>query len=130
MEQAARYREELPDGCPPPEAKPLTATRLLFRLVSRYPPTEQDFDSVWKEQPERRIRLDPCQGRGLSLFDTAAAAQRRTSYLTLRDKIVCAINVTPDAGPLLMTGRHHYTWWPLDGYDILAHAQIRGDGNA
>ena len=130
MEQSVRFREDLPDGCPPPDAKPLNAARSLFRLVSQYPPTELDFDSVWKEQPERRMRLDPCQGRGLSLFDTAAEAQKRTSYTTLRGKIVCAVNITPDAGPLLMTARHHYTWWPLQDYDIIAGCAEVPDENA
>ena len=125
-----RYREDLPDGCPPPESKPLTAPRLLYRLVSKYPPAEQDFDSVWKQQPERRGRLDSCQGRGLSLFDTVAEAQKRTSYITLSDKIVCAVNVTPDAGPLLITSRHHHTWWPLQVYDIIAQCAEVPYGNA
>ena len=103
----------------------MTVPRVFFRLVSQYPPTERDFDSVWKEQPERRGRLDPCQSRGLSLFDTAMEARKRTSYNTLRNKIVCAVNVTPEAGPMLRTSTHHYTWWPLQGYDIMAQCVER-----
>ena len=116
-----RYRENLPPDCPPPQAVPLTAPSTFYRLVNRYPPTEQDFISVWQEQSERRQRLDPCQSRGLSLFSSADEAHKRTSYPTLRRKLVCAVRLTPDAGPLLMTSRHHYTWWPLRDYDIIAH---------
>ena len=120
MDVFVKYREELPSGCPPEKAAPVAAPRVFFRLVSRYPPAERDFDSVWQEQPERRGRLDPCQSSELSLFDTAMEARKRTSYNTLRDKIVCAVNVTPEAGPLLMTSAHHYTWWPFREYDVIA----------
>lgn len=116
-----RYREDLPPDCPPPPAAPLSTPASFYRLVNRYPPTEQDFRSVWQEQPDRRPRLDPCQSRGLSVFATADAAQQRTSYPTLRRKIVCAVQITSDAGPLLLTSRQHYTWWPLRDYDIIAH---------
>ena len=116
-----RYREDLPPGCPPPQAVPLTAPSTFYRLVNGYPPAEPDFDSVWREQPERRARLDPCRSRGLSLFTSADEAIKRTSYPTLRGKVVCAVWLTPDAGPLLMTARHHYTWWPLRDYDIITH---------
>lgn len=115
------YREDLPPDCPPAPAAPLTAPTTFYRLVNRYPPTEPDFVSVWQEQPERRQRLDPCQSRGLSLFTTADEARKRTSYPTLRCKLVCAIQLTPDAGPLLMTSGYHCTWWPLRDYDIIAH---------
>ena len=47
-------------------------------------------------------------------------ARKRTSYNTLRDKIVCAVNITPEAGPVLQTSTHHYTWWPLQSYDVIA----------
>ena len=114
------YREDLPENCPPQEAKPIAEPRKFFRLISDYPPVERDFDSVWKLQPERRRNLDPCQARGLSVFDTPVEAQRRTSYRNLRDKVVCEVNITPQSGPLLMTSSHHYTWWPLSYYDILA----------
>ena len=121
-----KYREELPRDCPPETAAAVDAPRVFFRLISQYPPTERDFDSVWQEQPERRGRLDPCQSRGLSLFDTAMEARKRTSYNTLRNKVVCAVNVTPEAGPVLRTSPHHYTWWPLRSYDIIAQCTERG----
>ena len=54
------------------------------------------------------------------MFDTAIEAQKRTSYNTLRNKIVCAVNLTSDAGPVLRTSDHHYTWWPLRDYNIIA----------
>ena len=114
------YREELPSDCPPSTAAPVAKLRVFFRLVDRYPPNERDFDSVWKQQPVRRSRLDPCESRGLSLFDTVMEAQKRTSYNTLRNKIVCAVNLTPEAGPVLQTSNHHYTWWALRDYDVIA----------
>ena len=122
-----QYREELPCDCPPIPAEPVVAPRVFFRLVSQYPPTERDFVSLWTEQPERRGRLDPCQSRGLSLFDTAMEARMRTSYNTLRGKIVRAVNLTPEAGPVLQTSAHHYTWWPLRDYDIIAQRMERAE---
>ena len=116
-----QYREDLPDGCPGAGAAPLSEPEIFYRLVDGFPPTDADFDSVWKLEPHRRDNLDPCFGRGVSLWNTPESAQRRAKLPTLIGKIVCRVNVTPGSGPVERTSTHHYAWWPLREHDILPH---------
>ena len=118
------YREDLPEDCPPEEAVPLEQPATFYRLVKALPPKENDFDSRWKERPDLRDRWEKreqvCDAKGVSLFDTAEAAQKRTKYPDQSHKIVCEVNVTPQCGPIKQGTSHHYTWWPLRDCNILA----------
>ncbi len=46
-----RYRESLPPGCPPDEAREITSPEAVFRLVRTHPPTADDFRSQRAEKP-------------------------------------------------------------------------------
>ena len=89
--------------------------------MAQFPPTEQDFESVWSLQERRRENLDDeCTAKGISLFDTPEAAEAMTKFRTLADKIVCRVNITPKSGMIRQGNTHHYTWWPFSDYEILA----------
>ena len=109
-------------NCPPPEAQEVDEPTIIFRLVDQFPPTEADFDSVWEVHPGRRPRLkDECQAKGVSLYDTPAAAEDQTRYETLANKMPCMVNVVPGSGPIKQGTTHHFTWWPLRDHNILDH---------
>ena len=113
------YREDLPENCPPPEAVEVDEPTIFFRLVDQFPPHESDFDSVWRNQPERRQRLDDeCTAKGVSIFDSSVAAEEQTKKKTLKDKVPCQVTVTPGSGPIKQGRHHHFTWWPLNDYNI------------
>ena len=93
------FRENLPNDCPPPEAVEVDEPTPFFRLIDRFPPTDSNFDSVWKIQPGRRPNLgkDECKAKGLSIYSSPAAAQEQTQHPTLKGKVPCQVTVTPGA---------------------------------
>ena len=121
------YREELPENCPPDEAAPLEHTTTFYRLVKTIPPSEEAFDSRWEERSDMREQWERekkvCDVKGVSLFDTAEAARTRTRLREHSQKIVCAVRVTPQCGPIKQGTSHHHTWWPLRNCKILALCQ-------
>lgn len=90
--------------------------------MDQYPPTGEDFESVWSLQENRRKNLDDeCTAKGVSLFDTPDAAEAKTNLRNLAGKIVCQVAITPESGMIIQGRTNHYTWWPFNDYDILAH---------
>ena len=42
-----------------------------------------------------------------------------------RGWLICRVRLREGAGRIQQTGREtHHTWWPLAGYDILAHCDM------
>ena len=114
------YREDLPNGCPPAEAKPLTMR--LYRLIRSFPPEESDFDSQWLEHSEKQAEWEniECRAKGLSLFISLRVARQKAKGRRMLRKEVCAVKVTPESGLVEQTSGFHFTWWPLKDCNILA----------
>ena len=110
------YREDLPENCPPDTAIRIEQTAIFYRLIEQWPPTERDFHSVWELHPERhrRLRIEECKAKGLSVFDTPQAAQVISDkYEEHSHKTVCEVRITPDSGKIQQGYTNHYTWWPF-----------------
>ena len=115
-----KYRESLPDGCPPDTAEEIDRPRDVFRLVRTNPPTELDFRSQRAEKPNHTFPNE-CQARGLSVHTERRDSEKASRLPTLRGRLICRLRLGPGAGKILQTGRYsHHTWWPLADYDILA----------
>ena len=121
-----RYREPLPDGCPPDAAEEISAAWSVFRLVRTNPPTNRDFQSQRAERPSTRFRgVSECQARGLSVFAVRRDAERASKLPNLRGRLLCRVWVEAGAGHIQQTGRpSHHTWWPLADFDILARCAM------
>ena len=119
------YRESLPDNCPPDTADEITSPRLVYRLVRNIPPINDDFRSQRAEKPTAQFNVSECRARGVSVFTNLSDAERQTRRRNLRNLIPCLVTLTAGAGCIKKTGgSSHYTWWPYDGYDILANCQL------
>lgn len=119
-----RYRERLPEGCPPDIAKETDGSRDVFRLVRTNPPTEIDFRSQREEKPDR-VFPDECKARGLSVHADRRDSEKALRLPTLRGRLVCRVRLGPGAGEILQTGRYsHHTWWPLADYDVLENCTV------
>ena len=114
------YSEDLPEGCPPDEAKP--QARRLYRLIQTFPPSDSDFDSHWMERPDKREGWEDieCQAKGVSLFISSRAALQKAKRQGMSCTQVCEVNLTPESGPIKQTSNIHFTWWPLKDCNILA----------
>ena len=119
------YREPLPEDCPPETAEEITEQRIVYRPVRHSPPTDADFRSQRAEKPDVKFNTSECQARGLSVFARRSDAEKQSKRRNLRGTAVCRIMLVPGTGRILKTGgSSHYTWWPLAGYDILAHCRM------
>ena len=121
-----RYREPLPQGCPPDTAEEVSTAWRVFRLVRRNPPTDSDFRSQRAEKPSYRFRgVTECQVRGLSVFAARQDAERALRLPNLRGCLLCRVQLEAGAGHIQQTGRpSHHTWWPLAEFDILARCAM------
>lgn len=121
-----KYREEMPEGCPPPGAEQVNSDRDVFRLVRQSPPSQDDFRSQRAENPQRIFSsMTECQARGLSVFADRGDCEKARKLPALRGRLICRVRLVTGAGKLLKTsGRSHHTWWPLAEYDILLHCQV------
>ena len=117
-----RYREPLPQGCPPDTADEVSAVWPVLRLVRTDPPTDSDFRSQRAERPSGRFPgVTKCQARGLSVFALRKDAERALRLPNLRGRLLCSVRLEAGAGRIQQTGRpSHHTWWPLAEFDILA----------
>ena len=121
-----QYREELPDGCPPSNAKEIANETICYRLVNNDPPTDDDFRSQRTLEPNRDFSVSECRARGLSIFmqaaDAARVAQRSRN---LRGAKLAQLTLDEGAGYIKQTGgRSHHTWWPYKAFDVLANCEV------
>jgi hypothetical protein len=121
------YREPLPDDCPPDEADEITSPRVVYRLVRNNPPADEDFISQRAQRPDRVFRnINECQARGLSVRTDLDSAVELTGLRTMRDRMLCQVQLAHGAGRIMQTGEdpHHSTWWPLADYDVPASCSM------
>ena len=121
-----RYRESLPPGCPPDEAREITSSEAVFRLVRTYPPTADDFRSQRAEKPFQEFHgVSECHAWGLSVFSRREDSQRAMKLPALRGRLICRVQLESGAGSIQQTGRRsHHTWWPLADFDILSRCAV------
>ena len=79
-----------------------------------------------KTVPAKTVsNVSECSSRGVSVFTNLSDAERQTRRRNLRNLMPCLVILTAGAGRIEKTGgSSHYTWWPYDSYDILAHCQL------
>lgn len=131
MVDVPRYREELSCDCPTPGAEEIRSARVLYRMIKGPVPTERDFDSFRKRNPNRALletsKLE-CFYRGLSLFIDAETARIRTQRRMSKYRI-CKVSLQKGAGMLFQAGEQdgHFTWWPYSDFKILDYCEVVQD---
>ena len=120
------FRDDLPEGCPPGEAREIISKITCYRLVHNDPPTYDDFRSQRTLEPNRNFGVSECRTRGLSIFIQAEDAVRVTQHSrNLRGAKLAQLNLSQGAGYIEQTGsRSHHTWWPFKEFDILANCEV------
>ena len=129
MSDKPRFRESLPDGCPPEDAALIEEGTVIYRVAnSSNPPKHSDFDSWRMLHPSRPPPNDICECRACSVsvhIDLAAAKKLRRKYSKYRKNKIYKITLRNKAGRIKKTGgKSHYSWWPLASYDILSSYEL------
>ena len=95
------FREKLPVGCPPVDARWIEKRQDFYRLVKSNPPTEDDFKSNRVKNPGKPPYPDPvqeCMSCGLSVFCDQGAAKRMLNLPKFRDYLICRVPLIEGAG--------------------------------
>lgn len=98
------FREPLPEKCPPSDAEEISIDLVVFRLIVSQTPCEDDFKSHQAKKPHVVYR-DPCEARGVSVFETIQSAMTASKLPTLKAKIACKVTLTAGAGFIKKTGK-------------------------
>ena len=124
-----RFRDQLPDGCPPKDATVIGQPVGVYRLVQGFPPKDLDFLSSYQEHPEKRddkrSRGQECEFHGLSVFAGLADVENAQRLPTQQGKLICVVHLEDGAGAIKQTGstKSHRTWWPSEDFDIISHCE-------
>ncbi len=124
-----KYREILPENCPPDSAAEITSRRYVYRLVQIVPPSEKDFESHRAQKPDTKFSgVSECQARGLSVYSTKHEPEKLLKLSKFRTYMICRVTLDFGAGRIQQTGKHptHHTWWPFAQYDLLANCNVEG----
>ena len=121
-----KYREILPENCPPDSAEEIISQRYVYRLIQSVAPSEKDFQSQRAQKPKARFgRVSECRTRGLSVYSRKVDAEKALKLPQFRTYKICRVTLNHGAGKIQQTGRPtHHTWWPLAQYDILANCKV------
>ncbi len=120
LNQAHRFLEPLPEGCPPPHAVAIDQPIVVYRLVGTDPPTMCDFRSHRCKFPNKRFR-DECTASGLSVFTMPNGARKnlRRSGSEVWEFVLNA----GDGYIMRDENSSHCTWWPFDSWSGLNSGQ-------
>ncbi|WP_306734519.1 hypothetical protein [Marimonas arenosa] len=109
------YREELPDGCPPPSANE-DALADVWRFIQGQSPVESDFDSHAKLGKPNRKGASECDFASCSLFDTKAAKNMAKNQFFKR-KFASRLDIPASSGKHLANSKGHVHLWMYDEFD-------------
>jgi hypothetical protein len=111
-----KWKEELPENCPPPEA--VSPNGVFFRLYdpNDYPST---FFSHRRLFPLKDFNASECIARAISVYDTEASCAEITKYPAQRNKRVLPVNLRPEDGLIQKTGKspNHFSWWMEQSFE-------------
>jgi hypothetical protein len=123
-----QWAEPLPDSCPPVEAKSPNGEQ-YFRLVSTFPPAQDDFLSQTALNPIKKYFVGECRARSTSLFASYEECFSITKLPTHSEKneIVVSIMLPTHCGVIMPTPTlvhpSHVSWWRSYGFDPIACCQ-------
>lgn len=114
------YFEELPEGCPP--AQTTLPEGDYFRLVEDMPPSDSDFWSHRRLNPDAKFHACECTAGAVSLFKDLADAQQLKLLPRHRDKKIVRIKLDASAGRVLRQGQYpsHHSWWRAKEFEVLS----------
>lgn len=122
-ECSAKWREHLPDSCPPTDVRDPRGEN-LFRFVVANQMVAADFDSLARLDPAKYFSpLKQCQSHAVSVWETLEQARKIRDIMPLqRGKLIAEVRLSEGAGVLAPRREDgHYSWWICGGYDATAN---------
>jgi len=113
------FREELPDACPPPEAKAIALSG-VYRFLPSANPKNEHFDSYCLlKGPKPPPTVTLCQWSACSLFVTREKAVAKIKLQKLRSRFshFAILDVPANAGYSESGQNGHLSLWMLKHFD-------------
>jgi hypothetical protein len=107
-----RFREELPDNCPPEDAfEP--ENLIVYRMVETIPPTERDFYSHAIIYPDRKYKykVSDCELRSVSVFAKINECKLPIKIPANRGRKIVRLILNVSSGKVRQGTTSHYSWW-------------------
>ena len=122
-----KYREQLPEDCPPRRCgidtgnKRGVPTRALIAAKQK----QISGLSALNDRTLCSRRLPNAKRVAYPSFARRTDAEKRLRLQKMRGRKICRLRLSAGAGHIQQTGRKsHYTWWPFADYDILAQCTV------
>lgn len=121
---AYEWREDLPERCPPMEAK--TTSDYYYRLTNNFPPTDLDFVSKKIEEPDRKFKCGECIARACSVFSEKSGCENQKKLPLHKNQKVVRVKLDESSGLVMQTGRDkkHYSWWRDRRFNIVTASSL------
>jgi len=114
------FFEELPQNCPPSDAR-IPDDEIYFRLTGSFPPSIEDFYSQKSLFPNRNYK-DECIARAISLLKTAKECEKKKKLPYFKNKYVIKITLNKTSG-VVKTKRKHISWWMSLGFNPIEYCK-------
>ena len=121
MQCEHKFKFDLPEGCPDPDAQEMTI--VLYRIIQGEQLSEEDFVPYAKINDQNPTFKAYCKSFGVSFYHSREAIEAAVSRLKKKDKLGCyvaLILLTPCLGKAKfdVPKRGHYCLWLYDDFSI------------
>jgi len=125
-----KWFEELPEQCPPKDAKECNG--IYYRIANGNPATSADFFSQKRLQPDKIFTgegIDDCIVKSISLFSDRKEIEKRLKLPKFRKGVIAEVRLEPKDGMIKKTfGYAHYSWWRTNEFEV-SQAKVLEYGN-
>ncbi len=117
------WYENLPQSCPPQEAKEPSGEQ-YFRILNSNNPSNNDFLSHRALYPDKKFSVSECQAMAISLFTDKESCRIVAKLPKYRNKnlYIGELILTKSDGLIAHTPNkkslNHYSWWRSIKFDI------------
>lgn len=112
--------EELPEQCPPKDAKDCEGN--FYRIANGNPAQSADFFSQRRLAPDKVFKgngLDECIARAVSLFGNLEDAKKRLKLPKFKRANIALVELCPKDGVMKKTFTDsHYSWWRTTAFNV------------
>lgn len=118
------YKENLPisitEQCPPVEAYEPSSLE-VYRLVSQFPPTINDFSSHYSlGKSPTRSPIDLCKWASCSVFKSGGNGINLKKLPKIKNKnVVVKLVLEVDSGKVLEGKNNHFDFWIYKAFDAV-----------
>ena len=123
------FKETLPHGCPPSDAKQPSAAVKVYRLLKNKTPVTLTDDLFLSYANSCSVSppadVCPCRWSSCSLCLTREKAKAMRSLPKFKKSThVCEVDLTPNSGLIKIDNSQHVDWWVYAAFSPVACSRL------